>query len=152
MPSPKTTGVLFGTFLLLIMLTLLWGFTVAEDYYDFTSSTIENAASVAPLSKETLQQIHHPSAEKFNTEVKYRTFFVTAPGAKRVELAADFNRWGKDSIVLQPYKKGYFETSVALTAGEYKYVFLVDGQRVLDPSNTDRQIIDGQEVCIKTVR
>lgn len=148
----KRTGVLFGSFLFLLMLTLVWFFTVAEDFYDFTSGTIESAASVAPLSKETLQEIYHPAVEKLNTEVKYRTFFLTVNGAKRVELAADFNRWGKDPIVLQPYKKGYFETSVALTSGEYKYVFIVDGKRVIDPSNKDRQMFNGKEVCIRTVR
>ncbi|MCQ2411054.1 MAG: glycogen-binding domain-containing protein, partial [Elusimicrobiaceae bacterium] len=74
------------------------------------------------------------------------------PGATRVELQADFNRWGQDPIVLKPYRKGYFDTSVALTAGEYKYVFVVDGKDVLDPLNKDRQILSGREVCIKTVK
>ena len=86
-------------------------------------------------------------------QVKYRKFYLTAPGAKKVELLADFNRWGKDPIVLKPYRKGYFETSVALTGGEYKYVFSVDGKDTLDPMNKDRQILaDGREICIKTVR
>ena len=70
-----------------------------------------------------------------------------------MELLADFNRWGKDPIVLKPYRKGYFETSIALTGGEYKYVFSVDGKDVLDPMNKDRQTLaDGREICIKTVR
>ena len=86
-------------------------------------------------------------------EVKYRTFFITRPGAERVELRGDFNRWGKDPIVLTAYKKGYFETSVALAAGEYQYEFVVDGTALPDPSNQDRLTLsDGREVCIKTVR
>ena len=85
-------------------------------------------------------------------EVKYRTFFLTVPSASQVELVADFNRFGKDPIILKPYKKGYFETSVALTSGEYKYYFKVDGEKMLDPTNMDRQIFNGEEVCIKTVR
>ena len=64
-----------------------------------------------------------PAEHKYDTEVKYRKFYLTAPGAKKVELLADFNRWGKDPIVLKAYRKGYFETSVALTGGEYEYVF-----------------------------
>jgi len=99
------------------------------------------------LTRMTPQEI--PS----DTEIKYRKFFITAPGAKQVELRADFNRWGKDPIVLTPYKKGYFETSVALAGGEYKYVFVVDGEEIPDPSNQDRQTLkDGREICIKTVR
>ena len=69
-----------------------------------------------------------------------------------MELQADFNRWGQDPILLKPYKRGYFETSVALTGGEYKYVFNVDGKDMLDPMNKDRVEVNGREVCIKTVR
>lgn len=150
--TPKRTGVLFGVFLLLLIASLILFFFEAEDFYTFTSGTLETAASVAPLSKESVLSAQNRPPEKFDTEVKYRTFFLTAPNASRVELLADFNRWGKDPVVLRPYKRGYFETSVALTGGEYKYVFLVDGKRVLDPTNNDRQIVNGEEVCIKTVR
>ena len=69
-----------------------------------------------------------------------------------MELLADFNGWGKTPIELKAYKKGYFETSLALSAGEYKYVFLVDGKEVPDPTNTDRVEENGHTVCIKTVR
>ena len=69
-----------------------------------------------------------------------------------MELLADFNRWGKDPIELKAYRKGYFETSVALTGGEYKYVFSVDGKDVLDPTNLDRRTVNGRDICIKTVR
>jgi 1,4-alpha-glucan branching enzyme len=151
-PTPRRPGVLFPVFLVLLIILLTFFCFEAEDFYTFTSSTLETASSVAPLSKESVLSVMDRKPEAFDTEVKYRTFFLTVPGAARVELLADFNRWGKDPIVLRPYKKGYFETSVALTGGEYKYVFLVDGKRVLDPTNTDRRTVNGNEVCIKTVR
>ena len=131
---------------------LLWFLTTARDYYNFTARTVENAAAAKPLHKDDLLQINQYPSEPFNTEVKYRTFFLTYPGAEKLELLADFNRWGKDPLVLQNYRKNYFEISVALTSGEYKYAFLVDGKRVMDPTNMDRQMYNGQEVCIKTVR
>lgn len=152
MPTTKKPGALFVLFLVLVMGALLWFLTTSRDYYDFTARTVERAAAVAPLHKEKLLQVNQYPAEPFNTEVKYRTFFLTYPGAEKVELLADFNRWGKDPLVLQNYKKNYFEISVALTSGEYKYAFLVDGKRVMDPTNMDRQMYNGQEVCIKTVR
>lgn len=148
----KKPGALFVLFLILISIVLTWFFVVSEDYYDYTSDTIESSAAAAPLDKETLLAQAKPKPENFNTEVKFRNFFLTAPGAKTVELQADFNRWGQDPIYLKPYKRGYFETSVALTGGEYKYVFHVDGKDVLDPLNKDRVTVDGREVCIKTVR
>ena len=153
MKTTKSTGELFLIFLALFVGTLIGVFTLAEDYVIYTTGTIEEARSVVPLHKEEMLARVTSTQIPYDTEVKYRKFFITAPGASQVELRADFNRWGKDPIVLTPYKKGYFETSVALTGGEYKYVFAVDGKEVPDPSNQDRQKLgDGREVCIKTVR
>ena len=152
MKTTKKPGTLFVLFLVLVMGALLWFLTTARDYYDFTARTVESAAAVEPLQKDDLLQINQYPPEPFNTEVKYRTFFLTYPDAEKVELLADFNRWGKDPLVLHNYKKNYFEISVALTSGEYKYAFLVDGKRVMDPTNMDRQMYNGEEVCVKTVR
>ena len=150
--SNKNPGVLFGVFMFLLVAGCIAFFAVTEDYFTYTSGTIETAAKLPTPSKEQELTVAAPAPASYNTEVKYRTFFITAPEAKKVELAADFNRWGKDPIELKGYRRGYFETSVALTSGEYKYVFLVDGKDVLDPSNKDRITVDGREVCIKTVR
>ena len=153
MKTTKHTGALFSVFLLLFIGAVLWLFTAAEDYYNYSVNAIEGASHVVPLDKESMRERLQPAQVAYDTEVKYRKFFLTAPQATQVELQGDFNRWGKDPIILSPYKKGYFETSVALAGGEYKYIFVVDGKDVLDPSNQDRQTLaDGREVCIKTVR
>ena len=152
MPKIKRPGVLFVLFIVLLAGGLTVFLVQAQDYYDYSAQSIETAASVAPLSKESELDLVKPKRTSYDTEVKYRKFFLTFAGAKKVELQADFNRWGKDPIELQGYRKGYFETSVALTGGEYKYVFVVDGKDVLDPSNKDRTTVNGREVCIKTVR
>lgn len=153
MRTTKHAGGLFAVFLLLLIGALIWFFNVADEYYDFTAGTLDGAVRAAALHKEEMLARVTPAAVSYGDEVKYRKFFVTVPQATKVELAGDFNRWGKDPIVLTPYKKGYFETSVALASGEYKYIFLIDGKETPDPSNQDRQILpDGREVCIKTVR
>lgn len=148
----KQTGVLFGLFLGIFIVGLFVFFQVAEDFYTATVATAEGIFTDEIMHKKEAVPLPTLQPEKFNVDVKYRTFFLTVPSADKVELAADFNRFGKDPIVLKPYKKGYFETSVALAGGEYKYYFLVDGQKVLDPTNMDRQLFNGEEVCIKTVR
>lgn len=145
-------GILFGLLLLLMCGVLVLFLTVSEEYYDYASNAIEGAASVATLDKQDLAKLTEPVQEKLNTEVKFRNFFLTYPGAQKVELQADFNGWGKVPLELKAYSRGYFEISVALTAGEYKYVFVVDGQDVLDPNNLDRREYQGRTVCIKTVR
>ena len=148
----KTPGALFGMFLFLLVGGCILFFSFSEDYITYTSGTIETASRLTLPNKESELSASAHTPVPYNTEVKYRTFFLTAPEAKKVELVADFNRWGKDPIVLKGYRRGYFETSVALAGGEYKYVFLVDGKEVLDPSNKDRVVVDEREVCIKTVR
>lgn len=85
-------------------------------------------------------------------EIKYRRFFISSPGAKRVALIADFNGYGEREVLLKPYKRGYFEISVALAAGDYRYVFNVDGKDVLDPLNKDVVETDGRKFNVKTVR
>ncbi len=153
MKTTKRAGGLFAVFLLLLIGALIWFFNVADEYYTFMSGTLKGAEPVVPLNKEDMLARHTPAPVSYDTEVKYRKFFITAPNAGKVELVGDFNRWGQDAIVLTPYKKGYFETSVSLASGEYKYAFVVDGKETPDPSNQDRQILpDGREVCIKTVR
>lgn len=148
----KTPGVLFGILLLLLGGAVLLFLAVGEDYYQYTSVSAQGAADAAPLDKETLIKLAHPVQEKLDTSVKFRNFFLTAPGAKKVELQADFNAWGKVPLVLQESSRNYFEISVALAPGDYKYVFVVDGQEMLDPTNLDRTHYEGRTVCIKTVR
>lgn len=148
----KKPGSLFMFFLLLIIVVFIWFMVICQDFYDYEMDAIEGAAAVVPLDKAGQLVRATPTKTNYDTELKYRTFFVTAPGATKVELLADFNRWGKDPIELKPYRKGYFETSIALMTGEYHYVFSIDGEDKLDPTNLDRKVINGREVCVKTVR
>ncbi len=150
----KTTkpGILFGVFLLLLCAVLVCFFTASEEYYGYAAASIEGAASAATLDKDAAAKLAAPVQEKLNTEVKFRKFFLTFPGAQKVELQADFNGWGQVPLELKAYPRGYFEISVALPAGEYKYIFAADGKDVLDPNNQDRTEYDGRTVCIKTVR
>ena len=150
--SVKKPGALFAFFLLLICGALTWFLIVGEDYYDYVSSSVENTASARVLTKEDIAKLASPSQEKLNTDIKFRNFFLTFPGAEKVELQADFNNWGKIPLELKAFARGYFEISIALAAGEYKYVFVVDGKDVLDPNNLDRIEENGRTVCIKTVK
>lgn len=153
MKKNNPTGRLFGLFLVLLIGAMVWFFTQTDAYYHFAVSSVKTAAQVFPLSKEDMLMRVQPAPQVYNQEVKYRKFFITAPEAQKVELLADFNGWGREPLELTAYKKGYFETSVALAGGEYKYVFRVDGKLTPDPSNQDRQTLpDGREICIKTVR
>ena len=150
--NAKKTGGLFFVFLLLLCGAVILFLIAGEDYYTYLFYSVESAAAAPVISKKEAEQLDAPLQERLNTEVRFRNFFITFPGAKKVELQADFNSWGKIPLELKPYSKGYFEISVALPAGDYKYVFVVDGKDVLDPNNLDRTEHNGRKVCIKTVK
>lgn len=63
----------------------------------------------------------------------HATFFCHAPEAKEVSVIGGFNDWnpGANPMVRQP--DGKWMASLELRHGYHQYVFLVDGQRVLDP-------------------
>lgn len=64
---------------------------------------------------------------------------LDAPGAHRVAVAGDFNRWGAPAtpLVRDAYTPRWSVT-LALRSGEHRYAFVVDGTRwVLDPHVTE---------------
>ena len=59
-------------------------------------------------------------------------FEVYAPSAKRVELVGTFSNWMQGEIALKgPDAVGYWERRVELPAGQYEYLFLVDGAKLV---------------------
>ena len=57
-----------------------------------------------------------------------------APKAEKVTLAGDFNDWDTERTPLKKNFGGLWETGVRLTHGRHRYVFVVDGECVLDPN------------------
>jgi hypothetical protein len=58
------------------------------------------------------------------------TFKITNPQAKVVQIAGDFTKW---EPVLLTKKNGFWEINLKLKPGEYKYIYLIDGQPYIDP-------------------
>jgi 1,4-alpha-glucan branching enzyme len=62
-------------------------------------------------------------------------FAVQAPGARRVAVVGDFNRWDPAATPLAPAGAGAWAVEVSLAPGRHAYAFVVDGERwVLDPA------------------
>ncbi|HUA67278.1 MAG TPA: hypothetical protein VMA13_01910 [Candidatus Saccharimonadales bacterium] len=59
-----------------------------------------------------------------------------APGARQVNLAADFNAWDPSSLPMHRRPDGCWYLQVSLTHGYHQYVFLVDGEPTVDPHAT----------------
>ena len=62
-------------------------------------------------------------------------FSLHAPGAERVSIAGDFNRWKTDEIFLSDLTgRGQFSVTLPLKPGRYAYMFVIDGTTwVTDP-------------------
>jgi hypothetical protein len=69
-------------------------------------------------------------------------FRIHAPGARRVELVADFNNWDPSVNPLRPTADGWWELALRLPAGVYQYSYLVDGKMVTPP-DADVTVDDG---------
>ena len=61
-------------------------------------------------------------------------FFCDAPEARQVMLAGDFNDWNPTATPMRRTPDGRWMASLELPHGYHQYLFLVDGQPVLDPN------------------
>jgi hypothetical protein len=64
-------------------------------------------------------------------------FAARFDGAARVLIAGDFNNWSAMSTPMSPAadRPGLFQAKLPLTAGRYRYRFVVDGRWTTDPHN-----------------
>jgi hypothetical protein len=74
------------------------------------------------------QPFDGPLKDLINTE-----FYLDAPSAKSVKLAADFTDWEKSPLDLIQSEEGLWFTIVPLFPGSYAYRFIVDGEWRDDP-------------------
>jgi len=73
------------------------------------------------------------------------------PNAKKVLLEGDFNNFGKNELSLQR-KGNAWVLPLTLTAGNYSYRFIVDGEPVRDPANPHRSVIKNEPWSFLAVR
>ena len=76
------------------------------------------------------------TSSKGGRESRLKTFALSAPNARHVELVGDFTRWTEQPIALHKTIAGVWETTVNLRRGIHLYRFLVDGQWQDDPKST----------------
>ena len=64
----------------------------------------------------------------------HANFFCLAPKARQVSLIGDFNDWNPRATPMTRQPDGRWLASVEMSHGYHQYLFLVDGERVLDPN------------------
>jgi 1,4-alpha-glucan branching enzyme len=70
---------------------------------------------------------------KKNPEVLKTEFSLSAPHAKSVFIAGNFNQWNHSSHPLKMDKQGTWKISIPLDPGHYEYRFFVDEEWQNDP-------------------
>jgi 1,4-alpha-glucan branching enzyme len=61
-------------------------------------------------------------------------FFCRAPEARHVSLVGDFNYWNPTAAPMRRMPDGRWMASLELPHGYHQYLFLVDGEPLLDPN------------------
>lgn len=78
------------------------------------------------------------------SNVIYVQFTLTAPGARSVEVAGDFNGWQPAHAELRdPEGDGTWSGLIALPTGVHKYMFVIDGRRWVSDPHAHRFVDDG---------
>jgi len=81
----------------------------------------------------------HYSAKDMTKPVN---FYSAEPKAASVNLVGDFNDWNPTAHPMERRVDGWWFIQVPLAHGHHPYVFLVDGEPMLDPKATGTIQID----------
>ncbi|MEW6721101.1 MAG: isoamylase early set domain-containing protein [Thermodesulfobacteriota bacterium] len=89
------------------------------------------------------------AAETIGKKVKFE---YSAPEAKEVFLAGNFNRWDTRANPMKKDRKGIWKATLSLEPGRYEYRLIADGGWENDPSCADCVANEfGGENCVRIV-
>ncbi|MCX5700166.1 MAG: AAA family ATPase [Candidatus Omnitrophica bacterium] len=110
----------------------------AKDYFSLSREIITQEKTPLPLLglEKKMKELLKKELPKF-TEI---VFSVSAPDAKEVYLAGEFNNWqtNDDSRMMQ--NNGTWSKKLNLKFGKYRYRFIVDGDWIEDTKNPLKEV------------
>ena len=86
----------------------------------------------APKARPVVKTPSRKAPKKAKPKTSLVVMQISAPSAQRVSVVGTFNDWGSDANLLAPKKSGEWSGKLTLAPGRYEYLFLVDGNWVLD--------------------
>ncbi|MBN3040586.1 MAG: isoamylase early set domain-containing protein [Candidatus Omnitrophica bacterium] len=75
------------------------------------------------------------SGKKDSAKAKKIKFYIEAPQASQVAIAGDFNNWSETTLKKTLNKT--WEKDISLKPGRYEYKFVIDGNWINDPNNSN---------------
>ncbi len=118
----------------------------AKDYFSLAREIITNENT--PVSVPTSSLVLEKTMEKRMNEIIKKelpklsviTLKVSAPNAKEVFLAGEFNNWKLDENSRMEQTNGCWTKQLNLNSGKYRYRFVIDGNWTEDPANPLTQL------------
>jgi len=109
-----------------------------KDYFSLAREIITQEKAPAPslVLEKKMKEILKERLPGL-TEI---TFSLSAPEAKKVYLAGDFNNWKLDNSSCMDQDRGIWKKRINLASGRYRYRFVIDGNWTEDTNNPAREI------------
>ena len=112
----------------------------AKDYFSLGREIItqEETPPQAPMAEveKRMEEVLKKELHKICEVV----FSVSAPSAKEVYIAGDFNEWKLNEESRMRQDKGVWSKRLKLPIGKYHYRFVIDGTWIEDASNPSREV------------
>ena len=114
----------------------------AKDYFSLSREIItqENSSTPALAFEKTLQKRMKEILKENLPKLKTVTLKISAPLAKEVYLAGEFNSWKLDDSSRMELTNGCWTKRLDLSSGKYRYRFVIDGNWSEDPANPLTQL------------
>ncbi len=109
----------------------------AKDYFSLAREiiTLEKAHTVTKVLEKEMHQLLKENLPKMADVV----FSVTAPSAREIYVAGEFNNWAVDEKSRMVKENGSWKKRMSLPMGKYRYRFVIDGSWVEDKDNPLKQ-------------
>jgi len=113
----------------------------AKDYFSLSREMItqKEGRVEEPAKKPKLEKKMREITKDRLPEMDEIIFSISAPLAKEVYLAGDFNNWQLDNNSRMDQEGDLWRKSLRLMAGRYRYKFVIDGSWTEDPKNPARE-------------
>jgi chromosome partitioning protein len=105
----------------------------AKDYYSLSKEML--SLEVPENLEERMRRIIKSQMPRISAA----TFSLTAPEAKEVFLAGDFNNWELNEESRLAQVDGTWLKRMELIPGKYRYKFVIDGKWMQDPGNPNAE-------------
>jgi chromosome partitioning protein len=110
----------------------------SKDYFSLSREliTADESLQDIPALEKRMNEIIKKHLPKL-TEVMLS---LSAPDAREVYVAGDFNGWKLDDSSRMQALNGTWNKKINLKSGQYRYRFVIDGKWLDDPNNPNREM------------